>query len=348
MSEPGPAGKEALREEAARWFARMRGPEAEASRDAFDAWLSLGPLQREAYSRAAEIFAMGKLLAEPAPAEAPAGRRRTASRILAAALFAAIAILAAASWPALRKAFVSTPPGGQAQELQPQASAAIEELQTAGQPRSVRLADGSLVELQGATAIAASLTGSERTLRLEHGAARFHVAHERRPFLVHAGGGTVAALGTIFDVALDSGRRVQVRLIEGVIDVSPPWGKEPKSAPIHRLHAGQSISFAAAPTPTAAAGLPPASRLDTGAHPSAEAARDYDRIALADLVRLANQSAQRPIRLADPATGKLRVSGTFRIDDTRLLAQRIAPLFGLADDRSDPKAITLRPAHQSH
>ena len=55
MSEPDrdrPQGQ--LFEEAAAWFARMRGPDAEASRDEFEAWLARGALHRSAYNRAAD------------------------------------------------------------------------------------------------------------------------------------------------------------------------------------------------------------------------------------------------------------------------------------------------------
>ena len=58
-------GDDALAREAAHWFARMRAPDANASRAEFEAWLAQGPEHRVAYNDAAEIFALGKLLAEP-------------------------------------------------------------------------------------------------------------------------------------------------------------------------------------------------------------------------------------------------------------------------------------------
>src|SRR3954468_14837834 len=80
-----------LLEEAATWFARMRGPEAEASRARFEAWLARGALHRRAYNRASEIFAMGKLLAgeadaEPDAAQRPERRRRRTIVLACAAL----------------------------------------------------------------------------------------------------------------------------------------------------------------------------------------------------------------------------------------------------------------------
>jgi transmembrane sensor len=52
-----------LMREASLWFARMRGPDAQAYRPDFEHWLSLGASHRDAYERAGEIFAMGRFLA---------------------------------------------------------------------------------------------------------------------------------------------------------------------------------------------------------------------------------------------------------------------------------------------
>ncbi|HYX46417.1 MAG TPA: FecR domain-containing protein [Sphingomicrobium sp.] len=342
MSTTDPAGREKLRTEAARWFARMRGPDADASKGEFEAWLSKGPLHREAYNRAAEIFAMGKLLAEPGAGRGPARRARAWSRPgLAAAAIAATLLAAIACWPVLRKALPDREGATRSEQQQADAEGSARQWSSAGEPRAIRLPDGSLVRLQSASAITSRLTAAERILTVERGTARFFVTHESRPFVVYAGGGSVTARGTIFDVGLDSGQLVTVRLISGVVDVSPPAPNRAGHPARRRLHAGQSLSFAAeraAALNQNAAGqsaLPPGSVADLQ--------QDYQSMALSDLVRLANEHSSRPITLADARTGKLRVSGKFRIDDTGVLAERIALLFGLADDRRDPNLIILRP-----
>jgi transmembrane sensor len=311
----------------------MRGPDAEAVRSEFEAWLSSGPLHREAYSRAAEIFAMGKVLAEPD--QIPSKRRAAPSRLALAAAIAAL-IAAIAAWPVLRKA-LPDPQIGKIDSI----SAQSQQLTAGGGPRSIRLADGSLVRLENAAAVDVRLTTAERILTLEQGSARFYVARERRPFLVYAGGGSVSARGTIFDVGLAANRRVIVRLIAGVVDVRLPASPDSRGpSPPHRLRPGQWLSFAAAPAPIAG---PPAGAAQNRQASPGPAPSDYDSVALADLVRLANKDSPRPIRIADPAIGKLSVSGAFRIDDTGLLATRVALLFNLVDDRRDPSVITLGP-----
>src|SRR3546814_15175781 len=76
--------------------------------------------------------------------------------------------------------------------------------------------------------------------------ARFDVAHETRPFVVLAGGGSVTARGTIFDVSLDRYERVTVRLLSGAVDVERPRpikGTTGRKA-VARLEPGETHSFA--------------------------------------------------------------------------------------------------------
>lgn len=56
-----------FREEAAAWFARMRGPDADSHREALDRWLELGALHRETYNRIADVWSMGEQLKSVAP-----------------------------------------------------------------------------------------------------------------------------------------------------------------------------------------------------------------------------------------------------------------------------------------
>ena len=81
-----------------------------------------------------------------------------------------------------------------------------------------------------------------------------------------------------------------------------------------------------------------------GETPAAPAtAQEYDGIRVAELIAAANLSASHPIRLGDPTIGERRVSGRFRIDDAGLLAERVAAVFELTVDRSNPAEIVLRP-----
>lgn len=320
MTEPDtdrPKGQ--LFEEAAGWFARMRAPDAEASRGEFEAWLARGALHRSAYNRAAEIFAMGKLLQEPGADGARTPVRARRNRVPAAAAAAALLCLAAGlGWIGLRQA---ARPG--------EGDRPIALASQAHSGAAYRLSDGSVVTLAAASRLTVDITARVRRLTLEDGRGRFRVAHESRPFIVYAGGGSVTARGTVFDVALSSDRRVRVRLIEGVVEVASPGRAAPPRR--QRLVAGQSASFA-----VRGSAQPP------GRPQAAAGVHEYDRAALSELIDAANRNSKRPIQILG-TVGERRVSGRFRIDDTDLLADRIAALFDLVVDRSDPSVILLKP-----
>ena len=338
MTEPDtdrPEGQ--LFEEAARWFARMRGPDAEASRGEFEAWLARGALHRGAYNRAAEIFAMGKLLQDH---EADGARHPWLAqrrRMLVTGTVAAVCLAVGAGWIGLRQTAEDPKVQTTVDEQGPSGTGQFELTTRPRESAAYRLSDGSLVTLAAASRLRVDIRPEFRRLTLEAGEGRFRVAHESRPFIVYAGGGSVTARGTIFDVALSSDRRVRVRLIEGVIEVASPGRTAARRR--QRLVAGQSTSFPAQEPPMAAArhsGRP------AGSAQAAEAVHEYDGARLGDLIDAANRNSQRPIRIVG-AIGDRRVSGRFRIDDTDLLAERIAGLFDLTVDRRSPSVILLKP-----
>jgi transmembrane sensor len=350
MTEPerDALDRDRLMADAAAWFARMRGPDAEASRGPFETWLARDARHRSAYNRAAEVFAMGKLLRdEPAAGAVAVRTSRTRQRLpLVAATIGALCILVIASWSALPPA-TGWHPGDQVANTSTGYQGDIVDIATApGETRTVRLADGSVLDLGADTRIAADLSAEVRRLTLERGRARFRVAHEQRPFIVHAGGGAVTARGTIFEVALAAGRKVSVRLIEGTVDVVLP---EPAPAPaqaarpaVRRLLAGETLSFTGA---IGQGGKGHFSSRRGGSQPSASAVRiahDYDAVPISELIAEANRDGPREIRVLDPAIGALRVSGRFAIDNPDLLAERIAALFDLAVDRRDSTVIFLK------
>jgi len=332
MTDPSGTFQDDLSRDAASWFARMRGPDAEAHQSAFEAWLAQGPDQRGAYNRAAEIFAMGKLLAdEPAPA-GPHERR-----VMPAALaLAGAAALAAAFW--LGPGVVNRSPPARAPTAQ--TSATMRLIATgANETRLARLDDGSSAQLASDTMLEQRFGPARRLLVLTRGAARFDVRHERRPFVVLAGGGSVTARGTLFEVRLVRPGQVDVQLIRGVIDVALPR-RTTGAAPVRRLRAGESLSFGVPPSSPVVAQLrgsgPPSPLTQTGTDTA-----DFAAVPVSRLLEQANQSATRPIRLADASLGAQRVSGRFRLDDSERLARRLSDLFGWRVDTRDPHQIVL-------
>jgi transmembrane sensor len=90
-----------------------------------------------------------------------------------------------------------------------------------GEQRSIRLDDGSTVELNARSKIRVALHEHERDVVLIEGQALFQVAKDHaRPFVVHSGDTSVLAVGTEFDVYRHhSGTTVTV--VEGRVAVFP-------------------------------------------------------------------------------------------------------------------------------
>jgi transmembrane sensor len=332
MSEPDrdrPQGQ--LFEEAAGWFARMRGPDAEASRGEFEAWLARGALHRSAYNRAAEIFAMGKLLQDRDIDETRPAKRRARKSMLAAGAVATGCLIAGAGWIGLRQAAEVRSHNAPMAEQRRDGARPFELTSRELAGAAYRLNDGSVVTLAAATQVRVDFTPQARRLVLQAGGGRFKVAHELRPFIVYVGGGSVTARGTVFDVALTSDRRVRVHLVEGVIEVAAS-GPAPQRR-VQRLIAGQSTSFEAQD--------PQSGSLASSAQ-AAATVPEFDGVRLSDLIDAANRNSQRPIRISG-TIGERRISGRFHIDDPELLANRIAALFDLVVDRSNPSVILLKP-----
>jgi len=89
-----------------------------------------------------------------------------------------------------------------------------------GEVRTVELEDGSILTLNGATALDWTLGDGRRTVRLYRGEVDLQVAKDAsRPFIVEAGPARIRATGTRFDVDYD-GRDVVLAVTEGQVQAS--------------------------------------------------------------------------------------------------------------------------------
>jgi transmembrane sensor len=347
-----PPKRNPLAEEAAEWFAKMRGPEADTHRPAFEAWLARGALHLAAYNRAVEIFSDGKFLGETdeprpqphalrstgvgtAPPVRP--RRRLLPMVVVAAcaiMAIGLAVLARPSNDVLRPEQKLFAPMGRS------APGETSYATRAGETRTETLGDGSSVTLQPDSLLFVAFGSTRRDLRLTRGRARFEVAHDGRPFIVAAEGGSVTATGTVFEVSIAADRHVTVRLEQGSVDVALP-ASDSRVVPVRKLTPGQAVTYDAGPTSpifdVAAPSDPRAHALRAGTLPL----REFSRVSLSDLILEANKGSAVQIRLADAALSERTLSGRFRIGDTSKLADRLAVIFDLRVDRRDPLIIVL-------
>lgn len=180
--------------------------------------------------------------------------------------------------------------------------------------REVLLTDGSKISLGAKTAITADITSDGRTVVLSRGEALFHVAHDpQRPFRVIAGGGTITAVGTAFNVRRRDDDHVVVTVTEGTVEVTPGRSlnetAEPAQAvpeiPVQRLSRGQELTYDVngrfdAPRP-----------VDGDILSSwREGQLRYRSELLRNVIPDVNRYSRRPLILGDRAAGDLVYSGT--------------------------------------
>jgi len=189
-----------------------------------------------------------------------------------------------------------------------------------GQQKVIALADGSQLRLNTGTQVRTRITNSHREVQLLAGEAWFEVRQrpDLLPFTVSAGPAQIRVTGTQFNVRHLTGQ-TRIDLIEGHVQVSSR-----NDSRTSRLVAGEAI------------------RLDAQGHMAPLEAAETDRIddwragrvsfyqtPLTDAVSEINRYAAKPVSLADPALGTLRVDGVFDTTDTVRFARAAAAVHGL-------------------
>ena len=107
-----------------------------------------------------------------------------------------------------------------------------------GERRTVRLSDGTEIDLSSASRVSVRLTPYARRVTLTDGEAAFLVTHDpSRPFTVIVGDREVRDLGTEFDIRL-AGSQIRISVRQGLVEVADHDGR--KDAPIP-LSAGRQL-----------------------------------------------------------------------------------------------------------
>ncbi|MFJ4154928.1 FecR family protein [Pseudomonas sp. NPDC089752] len=169
-------------QEALEWFSRLRQPGCdERERQAFARWCQ-APLNAHAY---AELEACWQQLQVPAARPRPrvfSARRGHMGKVLALLFLSGLALLAYLYWPLMQRL--------------------ASELHTdAGERRSLRLADGSTLHLDSASAMNVDLRGRTRLLHLVQGQVYLEVMLDGRAMEVQVDDARIQVFGTRLMVA---------------------------------------------------------------------------------------------------------------------------------------------------
>jgi transmembrane sensor len=198
-----------------------------------------------------------------------------------------------------------------------------------GEQRTLNLEDGTRIELNTATRLVVSYDVKTRTVELKSGEAYFSVAHEARPFVVTAGNRKVIAVGTSFTVRRDPSAddTMTVTLIEGRVAVAsadaPNVLPREQVPEVTVLSAGQRLHIRRRAPIT----------LDT---PSIDRVTGwmrgqliFDHTPLDEAVQELNRYSATRLSVASPETGRIPVSGTFRVSDSVSFAHAASETYHL-------------------
>ena len=314
---------DAITHEAASWYYALREAGADASvRVQFTHWLRQSPQHVEEYLRvcgtdrmlrdrdAAPTHSTGEVLAALDGAtnvvplsggRAPIPVRNRARRALrAAAAMAAVVATVTVLVPWLRSA-----PRAQTQTY----------ATAAGEQRTWMLTDGSRIVLDTDSRLVVAFGARERRVDVMRGRAFFQVAKDpARHFRVTAGGPSIVALGTRFDVER-RGPSTLVRLAEGRVALYAHYddsaGDQGSGSPADaELHPGEQAALA----PTGIERPTPVSPAQIEAWPKGQLM--FDQKPIAEVAMEANRYLPIPVFIDDPGFGARRISGSLAIGDT--------------------------------
>ena len=204
-----------------------------------------------------------------------------------------------------------------------------------GARQIVHLPDGSTATLGSETDVRMAFSRGERDLELARGEAFFDVAHDAaRPFVVHANGYRVTAVGTRFDVRRDAGQ-LRVVVTRGLVRLQS--ASDPAKPPA-MLPAG-SIA-------TVADGDVAISQVTVDEAREALSWRSgfvvFHRTPLAEAVREFNRYNTRQIVIADPSLEALRVGGNFKLDNSDAFVRLMQAVFPIQAEQQGREIVLTR------
>ncbi|MBN8737120.1 MAG: FecR domain-containing protein [Xanthomonadales bacterium] len=217
------------------------------------------------------------------------------------------------------------------------------EWQTAlGAQQVVHLVDGSTATLGSNTHLRVALSRHERDLYLPKGEAYFDVAHDpARPFVVHAAGYRVTAVGTRFDVRRDDSGKLRVVVTRGLVRLQS--SSDPAQAPA-MLPAGSIATVDGGNV--LVQGVSPDAALERLSWRNGYAV--FHGTPLAEAVEEFNRYNAHKIVIADPSLDALRVGGNFRLDNSAAFVRLVREVFPVrAEHHGDRIVLTRRAGTQS-
>ena len=277
-------------EEAATWYVQFNEGYADATQtQAWEAWLAASPAHAEAWARVEKLQRQWSMVPRQAALSglgAAQAQRREVLKILGMLL-----AVGGGTWLA-------------SEQISCRALLARQRTGT-NERRSLRLEDGSHLELNIGTALDVRFDAQVRVIELYQGEILISTASDpaRRPFIVHTPHGSVRALGTRFSVR-QLPAQTRVGVLQSAVEVRPRHHLDR----LLRLDAGQQTHF---DSDTFARAQP----LPADSTAWVQGMLSVNDWCLGDFIDELGRYRPGVLRCA-PAIRGMSISGAFRIDDT--------------------------------
>lgn len=204
-----------------------------------------------------------------------------------------------------------------------------------GELRSLRLSDGTFVQLDSNSMVTVRFDRSYRTVIVDRGQAYFKVVNDSgRPFRVQAGRSLIRDIGTAFDVYRRASHTI-VTVAHGKVQVwdttdKPSWNlgwlssllpKGTRGQPVADLKAGQQVTL------TASGQVAQLDNVDVQRSLAWRQGRiAFDAQPIAWVAAEFNRYNNVRIEVKDPVVGDLQITGTFSAHDVHTFAAFLASL----------------------
>lgn len=207
-----------------------------------------------------------------------------------------------------------------------------------GEQRSVKLDDGSMVQLNTRSRIEVRYTNEARVIRLIDGEALFTVAADsKRPFAVESGNARVHAIGTQFNVyRRHNGAKVSV--VEGRVSITTSSPSIPESSTQLLLDAGQE------------AAVENSGRIVKSASPQLTHALawrqrhlEFHSATVGEVAAEFNRYNREQIEIADEALARRSMSGLFDADEPQSLVDFLTNEGGVRVERRGNAIVLSAP-----
>ncbi len=338
---------ESVEQQAAAWILRCDRGLTASEQDAFSDWLAAAPAHGAQLARHRRHWNRLNHLAQwrpehgarPNPDLLAPPRHRPFFRFMPVTMALAAAAALVAGFIVWKQG--SRPPGRPA-EIATLTSAA-------GSYRT--LEDGSVIELNRGAEVTVHFTPGERRVSLVRGEAHFTVTkNPARPFIVTAHGVDVRAVGTAFNVRVETAA-VEVLVTEGRVQVNQPSLTGEHSTPV--APAGPLIPILGARQRAVISLLPATEPPQIATLTAGEVERvlawqhrllEFTAAPLAEIVAEFNRHNAVQLVLSDPELASVHISASFRSDNIEVFVHFLETGFSVQAERRGESEIVLRKA----